>query len=483
MKKTWTLSLLLASAVMANAQQSSWFKNETKFQKQFHKHVATMLQMQNNQPQQKTTAIQERLKAQSRYDYSNATAPYMLDSFANKYTGNNGSKFNYDYMNYRLGYALQFNPAYYPYQMEQVDVMADSMKYYTQATATSPINYDGFSIQNFNANNNITKYGEYNVSNGTANGVSMILNTYNAQGKHTQMLVLEDNGNGTLDTMGKFIYYYDAQGRNSIDSIFDYDLGDWTPSATMEYTYDANSNISTIKMNTENNSGTWITIMQYDHTFYPNNKLKTVIGYQDNGNGPQMIVKDSFAYAGNTPFFTTLTEYGYNGSWMPSAMLTKTLNAQNLPDTFSINSYNTTTNQFQAISKIKFSYTTYNNPLQAKQFDNDGMGNYTLMGIANYYYETYNNTNSIKPIAAKANILLYPNPATNTINLQWKESDAKGSTVQVINALGQVMISKYQTTANQIISLPIDMLQTGNYFISVRNNQGLTVYSNQFLKK
>lgn len=482
MKKIQVLSLLLASAITAGAQHTSFLKNETGFQKQFHNHVREMLNKQNSQPLQKTTAMQERVIAESRYDYS-STPAYMTDSIALQYSGNNGSKFNYDNMNYGYYYGMQITPAYYPYQLNKTDVMADTLRLFSKASAANTTTLDEIMSFNFNTNNDVAKFGEYYFTSGAADGADVILNTYNTQGRLATFLALSDDGSGSLDSVGKIIFYYDAQGRNSIDSIFDYDLGDWTPSALLAYTYDANSNITQLRVDADNNFGTWVTAVQYDHTFYPNNKLQTVIGSQYSGGILVPAVKDSFEYTGSAPFYTSLTEYGYGSGWIPSVKLTKSLNAQNLPDTFYVyGTYNATTSQFELTNKIKYTYSSYNNPAQATQLDNDGTGNYTLSGIVYYYYETFNNTNSVKTLTTKADIQLYPNPATDALHLQWKEGNGKQAIAQITNASGQLMMTKRLSWNGDAVSLPVNVLSAGLYFVTVRDESGAAIFAGQFIK-
>jgi hypothetical protein len=482
MKKIKTLSLLLATAIAANAQQSSFFKNETSFQKQFHGHVQEMLNRQGNNPLQKTTVMQERVVAASSY-LLDGTGLAIADSTMFKYSGNNGSKFDYNYMDYGYTYPIDLNPSSYPYQWTKINVVADSVKYFKKDSSTSPLLLSEAYAYIFNLAGNIATSRQYYYTTGMPDGFDFYYNTYDGQGNLTRLLGLTDNGGSLPDSNIKVNFHYDAQNRNSLDTAFYYDLGDWIPIIVLNYTYDANNNVTLLRISTDGGNGIQPQI-DYAHTFYPNNRLKTVIGYQYSGATPMPSVKDTFSYLNNVPFFTTLTEYQASGAnWTPSLELAKSLNTQNLPDTFFAGSiYNATTNTFTYGRKLKYTYDSYNNPVKAVQYDDNGTA-FAVSGAINYYYEVFNNTNSVKNLATNANIQLYPNPTTNAISLQWKEGNNKQTIAQVTNASGQLIMSKKLTWNSDNVSLPVDVLNAGVYFITVRDESGAAIFASQFIKK
>ncbi|PHS64044.1 MAG: hypothetical protein COB12_08650 [Flavobacterium sp.] len=73
------------------------------------------------------------------------------------------------------------------------------------------------------------------------------------------------------------------------------------------------------------------------------------------------------------------------------------------------------------------------------------------------------------------NLIIYPNPTTSILNI---EASTPITNVEVINILGQVLISKRDTTISQI---DVSELSTGNYFIKVTSDSNTDVL--QFVKK
>jgi hypothetical protein len=67
-----------------------------------------------------------------------------------------------------------------------------------------------------------------------------------------------------------------------------------------------------------------------------------------------------------------------------------------------------------------------------------------------------------------SNIKVYPNPAKNKVML---ESDALMTHVQVLNALGSVMVEI--STKTKQLRIDVSQLSTGNYFIKISTERGI----------
>src|SRR5690606_5796876 len=103
MKKTLTI-LFIAYGSIVNAQTHlpQVFSTEKGNKPDnFHAHVMQLLKNQQAATAQKPTAIKERVIAQSVSD-SNM---FLEDSTVIKYSGTNGSRFDYNFMSYRYGYS------------------------------------------------------------------------------------------------------------------------------------------------------------------------------------------------------------------------------------------------------------------------------------------------------------------------------------------------------------------------------------------
>ena len=72
---------------------------------------------------------------------------------------------------------------------------------------------------------------------------------------------------------------------------------------------------------------------------------------------------------------------------------------------------------------------------------------------------------------------LYPNPTTNILNIETKESIEKES-IKVYNITGQLVINIIK--AENISSIDVTNLNTGNYFIVIQTDKG--IYKSKFIK-
>lgn len=73
---------------------------------------------------------------------------------------------------------------------------------------------------------------------------------------------------------------------------------------------------------------------------------------------------------------------------------------------------------------------------------------------------------------------LYPNPTTNILNIETKEPIEKES-IKVYNITGQLVFTI--TKAENISSIDVTNLNTGNYFIIIQTDRG--IYKSKFIKK
>ena len=71
----------------------------------------------------------------------------------------------------------------------------------------------------------------------------------------------------------------------------------------------------------------------------------------------------------------------------------------------------------------------------------------------------------LKPIA-----LLYPNPASNILNIQFQDSHSKPYQIRVINSLGQILIKRNQIKGENLITLNIADIPFGIFYIEFSSN-------------
>ena len=148
----------------------------------------------------------------------------------------------------------------------------------------------------------------------------------------------------------------------------------------------------------------------------------------------------------------------------------------------SVNSYDFELSRYSDFSEVEFSA----NVLFPK---------YLALGVtegATYYWRVKSNTNcadgnfsevytftvdGILGVIEQSieGLVIYPNPASNVLNL---DAPTPISNIEIVNVLGQVLLSKTSNTS--ISQIDVSSLATGNYFIAVTSENNKKVL--QFLK-
>ena len=468
------------------AQTSGGFDNPSAAQdnpsvKKFRTHVQHMLARQQVNTRSKTTGLTERVIAESIYDVYSNPAPYMSDSTIYKYSGVNGSNFNFNFMEFNSYYSLDFSPFDYPYDWSVLSVMADTVKHLSKDSATGPLLVDEVTTATFNNNKNLTSYKEFYYYLGVPDGSTVFHQSYDSQGNISKLVGLLDLGGG-LDSFVKAVFNYNAQGKIMQDSVFQYTNNQWVLSAVIDFTYDGSGNITTVSLSAAG-ATSWSVVDKYENTFYPDNKLKTSISYSLTGTTLEPTLKDTFGYANNSAFATLQSEYMWdNGIWVPMYQMLKHLNAQGLPDTVYQNGYNNSANTWMPFLKTHYTYTTYSNPQLGTDYTFDGVS-WSLLSHRHYYYEVYNDPTSVQHITTQQNVRVYPNPATSEINVKFEDGVGRKVTLELVNAAGQRVYRATQHMMQESMKVSIQSLTPGLYWLTVRNENGELMFRETVVKK
>lgn len=470
--------MAITAASIANAQGLSPIREA---KDPHHRYLSHLLHSQASKALAKTTVDKQRIIAEHSFDMATPTA--AADSMHYYYSGTNGSKFNYDYMYFDYYYPMNLNPSDYPYLWDVVDVLADSVKMWVRDTSGNFILGDR-THASFTASKKVSNYIQDYFLDGAADGSDRFLNSFNSLGNITQMIGLTEVGSG-FDSTAKILFYYNSQNQRIADSIWEYDAGDWNATAAVSYTYDAAGNIT--RMNVFADAGApigWINALRYDHTFYTNNTLKTVIGYQfGGGGGLAPVVKDTFVHDPSGNFSIHLWEYNYNaGAWVPSIAIDKTLNSAGMPDTVTTSTWNTVDNEWTPSSVVAFTYNSFQNPESYMAYD-PAVTPAALTSTHNYYYEVYDEPNTVGNTTKTEKMTVYPNPANNTVSIRREAADGKSVTVQLLNAAGQISYSESFNWNKQTQQIGLNSLSAGMYWLVVRDVQGNVLHRQGLLKQ
>jgi hypothetical protein len=479
MKNILTLSLIVLVATSLNAQPSSpYLKDENGRAQAFKKHVSRMLERQNASSKMKTTGLAERIVARSGYELNTSPAANIFDSIQYVYSGTNGSKFNFNFMDFDNFFAPDFGPFDYPYDMTVVPVMADSVKFWSKDSATGPMQLNELTTATFNSSRKLTSFGDYYFDMGMYDGADVYYHSYDAQGRLATITSLYDGGSG-LDSSARITLYYNTQGQHYRDSVYEYNNGQWKTSGVIYYTFDGAGNIINVTIDVMILTA-WTTVAKYDNTFYSNNTLQTSTEYYFSGVSLLPGTKDSFGYTNNSTFATFQEEYAMNnGTWEPQFHSIKHLNAQGLPDTILFEVY--TNNNWIAAQKDAYTYTGYGNP-QEKQVYNANGPAWELSILRHFYYELYNDPTNVSHLPAKEEVILFPNPAAGYLNINWIGGAGKRVSVELTNAIGQRVFTKTFTWNQDIETISTAQLTPGNYWFEVRNESGQVIIRQTLLK-
>jgi hypothetical protein len=480
MKRILTLSLIVLGAASLNAQTSNpYIKDENARASAFRKHMSMMLDRQQADAKMKTTVLTERIIARSGYELNTSTVPNIFDSIHYVYSGTNGSKFNFNYMDFDNFFAPDFGPFDYPYDMSTLPVMADSVRFWSKDSATGPLVLDELTTAAFNTNKKLTSSGDYYFDMGMPDGADVYYHSYDAQGRLTTITGLYDGGSG-LDSSNKIVFYYNAQGQHYRDSVYEYDNGQWKTAGVINYAFDAAGNITNVTIDVMILS-TWTTVAKYDNTFYSNNKLQISTEYYFSGVSLLPGTKDSFGYANNSVFATFQEEYAINnGLWEPQFRSTKHLNAQSLPDTILFEVYNN--NNWMAAQRDVYTYTSYGNPQEKHVYNANGT-TWDLSIIRHFYYEIYNDPNNVQDLAEQERMNVYPNPVSNELNISWANGSGKKVSLELINATGQRTFTKSVTWKEDHETISVQQLAPGMYWLAVKDEAGNVVFRQGVVKQ
>jgi len=97
------------------------------------------------------------------------------------------------------------------------------------------------------------------------------------------------------------------------------------------------------------------------------------------------------------------------------------------------------------------------------------------------YIVTKGNTSAVPTVVKSDEVILYPNPARNELNLVYDEN-ADIKNIAVYNIIGKVM-AVYKATDNSGANLNLENFPSGIYFARLTNSQGNLVCTRKFTKQ
>lgn len=338
-----------------------------------------------------------------------------------------------------------------------------------------------------------TCFDWYDYGSGLEEGMTTT-HSYNAQNKVTQTNYISTYGssryNGIYNTAGQLIrteqldtfggtqlivkrsiyMTYGTSGNRESDSAFSNSTN--MPGYKRTYTYDSNNNLLVFTAYQYSNNQ-WRMSLRQTSTYDNNNRQLTQYTEGDYGSGFMMQSRDSFAYTGTAvhPIYHSTDEWDDNNSvWNPTEILSYTLNSNQLPDTYIIYRYDN--NQWDTVERDVYTYDGNNLMVRSNGYLYTGNGqfNTTPYDVTNLYYEEYYPASVLTTQEGKPQVMVYPNPANNKIQVNVKDGISK---VAVVGIDGRVLHTHAVKQAG-VQTVDISTLPAGNYAVVLSGSDGIT---------
>jgi len=85
-------------------------------------------------------------------------------------------------------------------------------------------------------------------------------------------------------------------------------------------------------------------------------------------------------------------------------------------------------------------------------------------------------------VQQNAQVLVYPNPVTDVLNLQINGLNSETVAFQVFDALGKLVLQQTKSSSDRIFQIEVTNLQTGNYYIRGYSVAGENIGEIKFIK-
>lgn len=442
----------------------------------------------------RTTLTRERLIGQADYLQS-----IIYDSLTMKYSGQRGSTFSPEFVNFGVG----IGPCFPPLGNNQVFgysnisgmpighneapfVLSDTTKQWGCRPATYPLLYTHFGneIHTYDASNNL-------LDDSYVGDTGVIwqrdICSYNSASNITSILELTSSyttGGLPWDSAYADVMTYNSSNQLISDSESYYDNIPltWTAETKFTYNYDASNNL--VLAQEYSWQPGWLLDGTYTFSYYPGTHQLKTYEYDIFSPGPIPSDRDSFGYAAGINYSTYQNCRTYvSGALSDMTITTKHVNSAGLPDT--VREYEYFTGSTPYISKMgAWSYNSYNDPAMTTTYqDTLTTTPTTLWGKTYFYYELYS-ASSVPLLQTNVNnINIYPNPATSTINISLPGFTKNSvAIIDIINSEGQMIRSESLRWQKDTEQMETDQLLPGAYWISVKDRNGALLGVQKIIK-
>ncbi|MBS1690030.1 MAG: T9SS type A sorting domain-containing protein, partial [Bacteroidetes bacterium] len=325
----------------------------------------------------------------------------------------------------------------------------------------------------YDANNNLLDF--YNIyADTTYNPDLRYTNTFDASNRIIANIWFARPA-ATWDTSAARYFTYNASGQLTQDSLFSYTAGVKSLQTKYTYTYDGSGHPVTInKYGWDILASKWFNNSNYTLSYYGTGNLKSVFVTRDTGTGMYPAYEDSMGYASGYNYFNYYQGFSFTDTGRTvDAIVHKYIGSSGLPDSVNTSQliyFYTSGGIIPQMLYFKdyYYYNPSGDPVVWVQYLNMGSG-YKYNAQESFFYESLT---GVADVPNKTDIIIYPNPANNVVNL--KLSDAaigKNITINITNVLGQ-LVKTQSATAQAIMQVSVSDLVPGTYLMYIKETNG-----------
>ncbi|HXS37158.1 MAG TPA: T9SS type A sorting domain-containing protein [Flavipsychrobacter sp.] len=480
MKKILILPLLLFTAQSSFSQ--TLLNKHLKYPKQLQKHQQEILNLLSQQQTtaQKSTSAKERLIGYSIYDNTGA----LTDTVHLSYSGNRGSEFDYNQLDYDLfSNPYDGSPMFeYPgNHSNKLQILSDTAIYWSQDASFTLSLYES-AFSSYDTYNDLTGYTD-KYTDTVNNTDAKFVNTFNSDGNIAASYIFQWNGS-SWDSLDKRYFSYNASKEIIQDSIYTTDGMAWMPLDKINYSYNASGDMT--EADEYHYSSSWALTGQNINTYNANHQPLTVATIDPSYPAP--IILDTFTYTSGINYPASWKEY-FNFPGLALAFyITKHINSTGLVDTAYFRLWDTTAKDWTWINSEKFvlKFDSYNQPTTNTTYDYlDTSFDTAPTDITSYYYETYGTT-AVKDVKSsnQNNFTVYPNPTNDKLFIsQLNSTTAKNLLISIVNATGQRMLTESLPVISKTEEISVSNFTPGTYWLMIQDQSGNILHKQSIVKQ
>ena len=360
-------------------------------------------------------------------------------------------------------------------EMDDHYVNFDNSITYLYEQTNGVYRYQFHRSQNYSQNNNPISYTSksWNLSNNSWRDSSRFVYNYNSQETRLESTMFQIwqnawfdhvnfqnvfDGAGNLVKMNSTVFamefVYDASNRliTRTEKKFSFSIG-WYYSNRYNFSYDNNSNMTFYTVEKHDGSS-WGNVEKFDMSYTPTSP------------GFELTATTEYAWVNNNWSITGRHLFGYNSSH------------NKISDEYQY--WDGNANSFQKAILLQWTYNNFSQPLSYFSRTWDVSANAWIATtddfLYRYYYQTYSPT-SVAPVGSeKVDIVLFPQPAQNSLSVLVSSGDSRQYDVQILDMQGKLL--KQTQSKEQQLSISVNDLPSGNYVLRLNSKEHQ--YNRQF---